>query len=209
MAADEKGQLTIAYVAGRRDSAGSYPSTVFVVRSTDRGETWGPHHVVTNVSQSPAYEPKVIIDASGTLHLVWMRHRPNDITPEAVWHAESVDGGATWSNFSSLPVSGLVARSHAVMDRCGVIHYVVESHRDGSVELAYARLLDGRWSGWQWPFEGTIGAMASMKYDGRDRVLLAWETAQRSAIAAWESAQRRGIKTQLQVQVMRSELRLR
>jgi hypothetical protein len=188
LAADEKGQVAIAYVAGRHDATGSYPNTVFLTRSTDRGETWGQHYVVSDPSRSPTYEAKVVIDAQSGVHVLWMRHPPQRLDPDAVWHAATADGGSTWSNFASLPITGLAVRSQVAMDRCGTIHYIVENRRGQYVELAYARLSDGKWTAWQRPFEGTVGAMASMRYDGHNRLLIVWETMRSETVGARQPA---------------------
>ena len=186
MAADNSGRLAISYVAGQREPSES-ESAVFLVRSLDRGKTWGPHHVVTRPEQSPAYESKVVIGRDGTLHVLWMKHAPRQLDPEAVWHASSVDGGTTWESYSSTPVSALVVRSQVALDRCGTLHYVVERHHDRRVELAYARLQGGKWTEWQRPFEGEVGAMPAMQYDGKDHIVLVWESVRGSQLLATDN----------------------
>ncbi|MCZ6789279.1 MAG: hypothetical protein O7D33_04965, partial [Chloroflexi bacterium] len=72
---------------------------VFIVGSTDRGETWSRRKKVNDDDTDHfQFFPELTVDPSGTLHAMWgdLRDDPNEVSYH-IYYASSEDGGDTWS----------------------------------------------------------------------------------------------------------------
>ena len=95
-----------------------YTFTVRCRRSSNGGESWLPATTVatpTTTFLSPYPAPRVTIDISGTVHVVW-----HGVGSESeIWHSSSENGGVTWStptNLTNDPDRGAWLASVAVDD---------------------------------------------------------------------------------------------
>jgi hypothetical protein len=99
-------------------STGAFFS-VAVIRSTDRGETWGPTVrgritpiIVSQLRTIGVTDPEtgdpvrtgdiipdIAVAPNGDLYAVWQDARPNNLQADAIVVSKSTDGGFTWSPF--------------------------------------------------------------------------------------------------------------
>jgi hypothetical protein len=83
--------------------------TVSVMRSTDKGVTWGPQMSISNLGALGARDPttgapirdgailpQMAVGPEGTLHVVWQDARFTT-SRDAIAYSRSTDGGFTWS----------------------------------------------------------------------------------------------------------------
>lgn len=93
--------------------------TVAVIRSTDRGETWGPTvrgritPIIVNQLRTIGITdpetgdpvrtgdiiPDIAVAPTGDLYAVWQDARPNGLQADAIVVSKSTDGGFTWTPF--------------------------------------------------------------------------------------------------------------
>jgi hypothetical protein len=115
------GDLLLALGSEEDDTAGEHPTAAFVVRSADRGRTWGPPvAAVPAVPGRWVNEPALLPLPDGRLLLVARERGQHLVT------AESGDGGRTWTPPAVTPVWGFPA--HAVLLRDGRV-LCVYGHR--------------------------------------------------------------------------------
>ena len=72
---------------------------VFIVSSTDRGETWSRRKKVNDDDTDHfQFFPELTVDPNGTLHAMWgdLRDDPDEVSYH-IYYANSEDGGDTWS----------------------------------------------------------------------------------------------------------------
>ena len=72
---------------------------VFIVSSTDRGETWSRRKKVNDDDTDHfQFFPELTVDPNGTLHAMWgdLRDDPNEVSYH-IYYASSEDGGNSWS----------------------------------------------------------------------------------------------------------------
>lgn len=175
LAAGPGTRVVVAYVAGYQDGTGSHENVLFAVRSADGGGTWGAPHVVGGPSHWPASEPRLVVDRAGGLHMVWTGHLPGEMAGQAIWHAASGDGGATWNRFARLPFAGVSSYNQAVVDRRGAVHLVFTAYRNRRADLYGATYNRAGWTAAVPLFSARMGAQPSMRIDrGGGRVHLAW-----------------------------------
>jgi hypothetical protein len=90
------GSLHVLYAIPVNEQRGIYHT-----RSDDGGETWSPAHQVFDAAEAGwvmADQPRLAVDGQGILHAVWVRFAlPGGRSPEGIYHAQSLDGGETWS----------------------------------------------------------------------------------------------------------------
>jgi hypothetical protein len=90
------GSLQVLYAIPVNEQRGIYHT-----RSDDGGETWSPAHQVFDAAGAGwvmADQPRLAVDGQGILHAVWVRFAlPGGRSPEGIYHAQSLDGGETWS----------------------------------------------------------------------------------------------------------------
>jgi hypothetical protein len=113
---------------------------VYFKKSTDGGATWTMNKRVTwNAGWSIA--PKIAVDSSGGLHLVWSDFSPGNYE---VFYARSTNGGATWSTGKRLTWNAGWSLNPRIAV-CGSKNlYVVWSDSTPGVnEIYYARSMDG------------------------------------------------------------------
>lgn len=118
-------------------------NSVFLIVSSDNGETWSSPRLVSQSGVSPAFHVQVL--SSGTkLHLTWKQSARDG---PLVRHLSSIDDGITWSTPHDLDPATQFEGLRTVLDRCGNMHVIYEDWRGGPtrVHLDYATFTDG-WS---------------------------------------------------------------
>lgn len=174
VAVDSGGYVAVTYVASVVDGTTRQHNGLFVSLSHDRGVTWTEPSLLTNASQVSAYEPRVMIDRPGNLHIVWRQGRANEIGDGVAWHIASSDRGRTWSAPAAVTLPLTSTRLEAVADQCGGIHVVTEAHSRDLVQLSYVRFADGGWTMPRLLFGGVAAEQPSIAVDPTGRVHLVW-----------------------------------
>ena len=97
LAVGPKDEVYIVWVAIPNDNPED-DGDVFLVSSTDRGETWSRRRKI-NDDETDHFQffPEVAVDPSGTVHTMWadMRDDPVEVSYH-IYYASSEDGGKTW-----------------------------------------------------------------------------------------------------------------
>ncbi|MBK9925968.1 MAG: exo-alpha-sialidase [Anaerolineales bacterium] len=97
---DASGRIVCVYVIPVNENRG-----VYVVQSTDNGESWStPIRVFDAVAASweEVERPRISLDSDGNLHLVFTRDTVRDGQTVGLYYSRSVDGGVTWSDIQVL-----------------------------------------------------------------------------------------------------------
>ncbi|HZS61014.1 MAG TPA: sialidase family protein [Gemmatimonadaceae bacterium] len=148
-------------------------NTVFVVRSVDGGETWSSPAPVSRPGQGLAYLPRIVVDASNTLHLMWVAGESGKLAVSAMLHLTSTDG-SLWTDSPSLPLSGLIVQSQAVVDKCNTIHVLITRLANGRPGLQHVRFVPGHDPSAESLFPDWTGSALSPLIDA-NRLRLVWE----------------------------------
>lgn len=126
--------------------------TVSVMRSTDKGVSWGPAIPVSNLGALGAADPttgaairdgsvipQMAVGPDGTLHVVWQDARFTQMR-DAIAYSRSTDGGFTWStpvrvNYNP-NVAAFTAQVHVRDDgQVGVTYYDLRSDTSSTATL--------------------------------------------------------------------------
>jgi len=96
IAADVGGTLHVVYAVPVNEGRGIYYT------HSDDGERWSEARQVFDAASagwSASDHPRLAVDLAGTIHVIWVRAQPFDsgYVPQAVYYAQSLDGGQTWS----------------------------------------------------------------------------------------------------------------
>jgi hypothetical protein len=107
---DDEGTVYAAWKSSDANISPNPPSAIYVLRSTDRGETWtatqvrpfsyanGSEFIIPYIRWSPEG------GSQGTLHLVYEgTTRPEVAAYSTIFYVRSTDGGQTWSEPRELP----------------------------------------------------------------------------------------------------------
>jgi len=94
--------------------------------------TWNP---------GESFRPRVAVDSSGGVHLVWSDTTPGD---SEIYYKQSTDGGGTWATSQRLTFSsGSSGNPDIAVDSTGKLHVVWEDKAPGNSEIYYKRSPDG------------------------------------------------------------------
>lgn len=119
-------------------------TTVFLQISDDAGATWQDPLLVSR-SPHPTHWVKTRIAPDGTIHFVWVEQREGG--RRTVRHSASADLGRSWSKGEDLVNAASPAGLHAIIDRCGTLHVLLEhvdaAQNQGRVSYAEWR---GAWT---------------------------------------------------------------
>jgi hypothetical protein len=100
----QDGKIYVVYVVPLNEGRG-----VYLTRSDDGGESWSdPQQVFDGVAAGWAMvdKPQIAVDNAGVVHLMWLRaSSPPGSEPQSLYYSRSVDGGASWSEFSQVTQS--------------------------------------------------------------------------------------------------------
>ena len=119
VAVDPSDNLHVAWMDGR---ISLYYDTLYYKKSTDGGATWSANKRLT-WGETQAGLPKIAVDASGGLHVVWGNHD----YPESneIYHRKSTDGGASWTASQNISQTSWDSHNPAVaVDNLDRLHVV-------------------------------------------------------------------------------------
>ena len=142
------GTLYVLYLS--LQGRGNTPAALWLTRSTDGGRTL---EQPVRVAGDLTFQPRIVVDAKGVVHLVWLDAEAVGLNqlagPAAVVTARSEDGGRTFS--TPLPISD------ATRERVGAASPVVDS--GGNVVVLYQDFKDDRRN-----FGGLVGPVPEDPY---------------------------------------------
>jgi hypothetical protein len=172
-------RVAIAYI----DAGGATEpraNVLFVVKSSDGGNSWSRPIEISTPAEDPAYEPHVFFDPDEALRLVWAQQPLGEMAGGMVWHTVLTDTGRRVAKSLALPSNVITSHSQAAIDACGTIHLVRQWYGTGESELRYARVTEEGWSAWSPPFDIQGGHTSLAADDGM--VHLLWSTTSRSPV---------------------------
>lgn len=147
---DGTGTVLVVYAVPFNEERG-----VYLVKSTDRGDTWSaPVKVVDGVTSGwdITQKPRISLSSDGTLHLIFVNSNQSK-TENQLKYVQSMDGGSTWSEpelVSEKPIIWLDTISYG--DR--VVHRLWQEDNDEVVSNFDQISTDGG-ATWSAPMEIT------------------------------------------------------
>jgi len=163
---------------------------IYYTSSVDEGETWEAVSLVFDaVGEGWAVvdNPKVAVDYSGALHVVWEQPALSPLEPAlGAVYARSDDGGESWSEPATL-AEGDIQHSEVVVGAPGEVHLLWQDasgvgtwwHRYAVEELGSSDSEQGEWAGWTRPAQvvglGRVPGPLGVVADGVGHIhLLGW-----------------------------------
>lgn len=158
--------------------------SILVIWSDDEGANWELPHLVREVGDFPADDPRLAQTGEGTVHLVWGRTStsPANLIPQIYEHSVS-DDGSCWSEPVQITPAAAGGVAHPVLlsDGAGGLH-LFYLYMDGSPAPPF-RLKYVYWDGSSWSDPEPIveledqAARFSVDLDdeGRAHLLFSWQ----------------------------------
>jgi len=113
---------------------------IYYRKSTNAGATWTTDKRLTFTSGA-SYEPKIVIDGSGRLHVVWYDTTPGNAE---IYYTNSKDGGITWAAAKRLTSTSGSSRVPAIgVDSSGYLYVVWRDDTPGNSEIYYKKSTNG------------------------------------------------------------------
>jgi hypothetical protein len=132
--------IYVAYAVPLNEERG-----IYVVQSHDDGRTWSEPAVVfdgATAGWSMLAEPELTIGEDGRLHALWARTSLSaQGEPEALYYANSLDGGQTWSD-PTLVVEASVVQHTVVTVGSRTVYLVWLENDHGRLTLTYSESRD-------------------------------------------------------------------
>lgn len=131
------------YILASVDPPGSDPLDVMFIRSSDGGATWStPVRVNDDLSASYQWFATLAVSPSGRIDAIWNDTRNSPAaTHSEVFHAYSIDGGATWSANEPLTPPFNHSLGYPNQNKLGDYYHMVSDAT--GVHLAYAATFNG------------------------------------------------------------------
>ena len=165
--------VVVGYVAANPAVQNHEPSNqLFAIRSLDGGQTWSDPVPVSRTDQGLAYQPRIVADRTGTVHVVWIGGNGRGLDAGALLHATSTDG-LHWAGAPSLLVSGLLLESPAAVDQCDVVHVLALRFENGGGRLVHVQFPPQGEASSEHLFPGWSGHEIAVMMD-RDRLRFVW-----------------------------------
>lgn len=137
---DGQDRIYVAYAVPINQGRG-----IYLTQSTDNGMTWSdPVKVFDAEAEGWAVvdSPKLALSKEGNLHLLWTRNSlPSGTGPLALFYAQSVDGGASWSAAEEV-VNKPTAWSEIVANENGIVHRMWQENSTSGVTIWHDLSLD-------------------------------------------------------------------
>lgn len=167
-----KSTFVIGFIGSVYEAPGALANGVFVVRSTNAGDTWStPLRVSLFPTGSDGHVVKLVMAGSETpLHLFWTE-RSGPRFGSMIHHAISHDGGASWHTGASLhlPVTTDVLDAVAVGT-----HEALIVTRDPEGGRVYVASWTSTWSAVSTPIPDRVLSVPTVSVDGANTVMLTW-----------------------------------
>lgn len=158
-------------------------NSVFIVQSSDDGETWGAPRLVFESGAAGAFEAQLHVDVRGRMQLVWLRGERPLSGPRTLHRSESRDSGRIWTSAPEVALPGTARALRSATDACGALHVAYDDWQGGTIgHVDYLRYADGQWSPLQHLFADEAvmgGALASLTPDELTLVFLMRRDARR------------------------------
>jgi hypothetical protein len=167
LASDGHSRLAVVYVAAVLEPQ-PRANALFYLQSITSGASWSTARIITD--ETPAYEPQVLFARSGSVHVIWKQAAEGSFADGRLWHTTVAARGGVWSKQTSIPLPGVTNKLAAAVDRCGVVHVVMERYDDRNTETIYTRFAAGRWSPLRRPFAPTRISLPELTFDGRQTI---------------------------------------
>lgn len=99
-------RIHLAFIYSVKDSSlGFDRNSVFYMFSDDGGTTWSNRIVVdTSGFERPAFDPQIVVNSQGQIHIVFARSIDGDLFPDLIFHRKSNDG-IQWTFADSFPAN--------------------------------------------------------------------------------------------------------
>ncbi len=97
VAALHTGEVYLVYSALQQ--AGSKDGNIYVMKSSDNGESWSAPVQISQIDPEVAtlaVFPHLVVDGRGRLHVAWYETDPPNYVGTAVFYSRSLDGGQSW-----------------------------------------------------------------------------------------------------------------
>jgi len=115
-------------------------SEIYHKKSTDGGATWSVNKRLT-WNSGGSVGPKIAVDPSGCLHVVWPDHSPGNYE---IYYKNSPDGGATWTTNNRLTWNSSFSLEPVMAaDSSGHLHVVFMDNAPENFEIFYRKSVDG------------------------------------------------------------------
>ena len=165
--------LIVGYIGAVGGGSGQDRNSVFVLRSTDRGETWKHPELIRRSRALGAFDLAMAGDQLGKVHLLWSQETAGG--NRSIVHVVSRNSGNDWEQPKHVTneVSFNIAPAAAV-DRCGRLHVVYREIQDaGKTGRIVHALWDEEWSSPTMLFADllTSGPLITALADGRLLIL--------------------------------------
>jgi len=176
------GEVVMAFHDVRDGTPYDAPGDVYVARRL--GPDWSAA-VNVSTSDAPSSAPVIAAGPGSRVHLVWGERRANATprpggTPDALYYAQSTDGGRSWSapeNVFSSSSDGFFSPPHSlVLDAEGHPH-VVFSSRESERSSVTVKHMERRASGWTEATDVATGGSPDLALTGDGELAVAYLTA--------------------------------
>lgn len=117
-------------------------------KSTDNGMTWAEWKNVRPTPDNTQSRPSVVIDKTGTLHL--LMYSGNNGPIQQIWHTTSKDKGETWTEWVNVSKSAFDSRHLSVVKDPVTddlwVTFRAKTTNNGPTKILLSKLEGGRWS---------------------------------------------------------------
>lgn len=152
LAVDAEDHLLGVYLAGdpRGADVARDVNSVFFVRSEDRGASWSRPIRIMRAGDLMAFDPRITLDGTGRLHVIWARDTTGDQFPDVIQHSHSLMGEC-WSKPVDVAqtLTGMPGSPEVVGDNRGGIHVVYQLSRGGPLTGPFQAIYV-YWDGTEW-----------------------------------------------------------
>jgi hypothetical protein len=130
---------------------------IYFSRSTDNGATWPMAQNISN-NTGDSNHPRIIIDGSGTIFVVWHDETPGQ---QDIYFSASADAGLNWTTAVNVSNSGNVSRyPDLAVGMSGGVFIVWEEQLPGAWPEVYFSRSNSGGASWSTPVSLTPGIMS-------------------------------------------------
>ncbi len=151
IALDSQGRFFCASIILSENDGGF--QRVYIATSDDFGKTWTTPVPVSPLTNTAAFNPQILTDSRGRIHLIWQRGSMLVLqdSDETVWHSFSDNRGRTWSQPAQITSASQPSLStfRAIADKEDNIHLMISSNTQagaqGQSKIHYTTWRSNRW----------------------------------------------------------------